>query len=267
MNFTDIIIASAVVGGVGLLVGLILGIAGDKFKVTVDERVEKLRIALPGNNCGGCGYPGCDGFARAVAEGKAPVNGCPVGGAKTAEKIAEIMGVKSDSPTEKKVAFVRCAGDRSNTRQNYVYDGPMDCQAAYLSPGHGSKMCSYGCMGLATCAKACPFDAIRMVDGLAVVDKEKCTACGICVAACPKNLIELIPYDSKYAVRCSSHEKGKKVKEACDVGCIGCGICAKVCPTEAITVSDNLAHIDQQKCIRCGKCAEKCPTKIIRTLR
>ncbi|MBR5746538.1 MAG: 4Fe-4S binding protein, partial [Clostridia bacterium] len=151
----------------------------------------------------------------------------------------------------------------NKTIANYNFDDTQDCRVAFLAPGHGSKKCPYGCCGYGTCAAVCPYDAIRVVDGLAVVDGEKCQACGKCVAVCPNHLIEIIPYDAKYVVRCSSHNKGKSVRSACSEGCIGCGLCMKVCETGAIQVVNYLALIDQEKCVGCGKCAEKCPSKII----
>ena len=128
---------------------------------------------------------------------------------------------------------------------------------------NGPKGCSYGCLGFGECVKACPFDAIHIVDGIAVVDKEKCKACGKCIAVCPRHLIELIPYDQKTFVRCNSHDKGKGLMDVCLVGCIGCRLCVKNCEAGAITVTDFLAHIDPEKCTNCGVCAEKCPRKII----
>lgn len=263
MNFIAILTATAAVGAVGLVLGLLLSFAGEKFKVEVNEKEAAVRQLLPSNNCGGCGYPGCDGLAQAIASGKAPVTACPVGGAELAEKIAAVMGVEA-AQTRRMVAFVRCSGTCHKTRANYEYYGPKDCRLAFLSPGHGSKKCYYGCCGFGTCASVCPFDAIRIVDGLAVVDKEKCKACGKCIEACPGGLIEFIPYDLKYAVQCSSKSRGKDVRSACEEGCIGCKMCVPVCDKGAITVTDNIAHIDWEKCDGCGKCAEKCPTKIIR---
>ena len=262
MNMTGIIIAAAVVGIVGIVIGVLLGIASEKFKVEVDEKEILVRAELPGNNCGGCGYPGCDGLAKAIAEGKAPVNACPVGGAPVGEKIAAIMGVEAGS-SEKKVAFVKCKGTCDKTKVQYEYHGIEDCAKASVVPGGGAKACSYGCTGFGTCVKACKFDAIHVVDGVAVVDKEKCVACGACVAACPKHLIDLVPYKAKHLVQCSSHDKGKDVKAVCAAGCIGCTLCTKQCEFGAITVENNIAHIDYSKCTGCGKCAEKCPKKII----
>lgn len=263
MDFIAIIVATAVVAAVGLILGLVLSFAGEKFKVEIDEREIKIRAELPGANCGGCGYTGCDALAEAIAQGKAPITACPVGGDPLADKIADIMGVEQQDPI-RMVAFVRCAGTCTKTRDNYVYYGPKDCRLAFLSPGHGTKKCYWGCCGFGSCAEVCPFDAIRIVDGLAVVDKEKCKGCTKCLEACPSGLIQMIPYDAKYAVMCASKSKGKDVRAACEEGCIGCKKCVTVCETGAISVIHNLARIDQTKCNGCGKCAEVCPTKIIR---
>lgn len=258
----EIILAAVVVGGVGLLMGLFLGVSSEKFKVETDERETAVRAELPGNNCGGCGYPGCDGLAAAIAAGTAPVDGCPVGGAAVAEKIAAIMGSEAGSSV-KKTAFVKCKGDCEKAGSLYEYYGVEDCLAASQMQNKGQKTCTYGCLGFGTCKKACPFGAIEIINGIAVVDKEKCKACGKCVAACPKHLIELIPYEADYAVRCSSHDRGPAVKKSCTAGCIGCTLCTKQCGEAAITVEANLAHIDYDKCVGCGKCAEKCPAKCI----
>ncbi len=262
MNFLGILIAAALVGGLGIVIGLLLGVAGEKFKVEVDEKEVAVRELLPGNNCGGCGFAGCDALAKAIAEGEAAVNACPVGGEAVGSKIAEVMGVES-APGERMVAFVKCAGTCDKSEDKYNYFGISDCRMAYVVPGHGDKKCSYGCMGLGSCVKACPFDAIHIVNGVAFVDKEACKACGKCVAACPKHLIELVPYSAEYKVNCSSNDKGKAVKDACLAGCIGCSLCAKNCPSGAVKVENNLAKIDYSLCTNCGTCATKCPVKII----
>ena len=262
MNITGIVTAAMVVGVVGIFVGLFLGVAGIKFKVEVDEKEEAVLSALPGNNCGGCGFAGCSGLAAAIAKGEAPVNGCPVGGEQVAQKISEIMGVTAET-TERKVAFVKCQGDCEKAKTDYEYCGAADCRMLAFVPGGGPKSCNSGCLGFGTCVQACPFDAIHVINGVAVVDKEKCKACGKCIAVCPKNLISLIPYDAKLAVACSSVDKGPVTMKACTVGCIGCGICAKVCPNEAVKVENFHATIDAKKCTGCGACAEKCPKKAI----
>ena len=231
---TGIVIAAVLVGGVGLFIGVFLGLAGKKFAVEVDEKEVAVREQLPGNNCGGCGYPGCDGLAAAIAKGEAPVNACPVGGAPVAAKIAAVMG-EEVGETVRTSAFVKCLGDCEKTT---------------------------GCLGFGSCVKACPFDAIHIINGIAKVDQEKCKSCGKCVAECPKHLIEIIPY-GQHQVGCSSKEKGKEVMGACKVGCIGCKKCEKECPAGAITVTDNVAHIDKEKCTNCGKCKEVCPRKVI----
>jgi Na+-translocating ferredoxin:NAD+ oxidoreductase RNF subunit RnfB len=263
MNVTAIIFAAAVVGGTGLVVGLLLGIASEAFKVPVDEKEVAVRACLPGNNCGGCGFPGCDGLAKAIAQGEAPVNACPVAGPNGAAAIAEVMGVEAGDAV-KQVAYVKCAGTCEVAKEKYDYSGVQDCTAAMVTPGAGPKSCAYGCMGLGSCVKACDFDAIHVINGIAVVDKEKCVACGKCIATCPKALIELIPYEATVAVQCNSKDMGKDVKASCSVGCIGCRMCTKVCEFDAITVENNVAHIDQSKCTGCGACAAKCPVKIIK---
>lgn len=262
MDITAIILAAVVVGGTGIIIGVILGIAGEKFKVEVDPKEEAVLGVLPGNNCGGCGFAGCSGLAAAIAKGEADIASCPVGGAPVAAKIGEIMGVEAGESV-REVAFVKCAGNCENANQDYAYYGVEDCSMMSFVPNGGPKTCNFGCLGFGECLKACPFDAIHIVNGVAVVDKEECKACGKCIKACPKNLIELVPYDAKHAVQCSSQDKGKQVMTACKVGCIGCKMCERVCPSEAVKVENNIAHIDQTKCTGCGACAQKCPKKII----
>lgn len=257
-----VLIAGAVVGGAGLLIGVLLGIAAIKLAVESDERIDAVRECLPGSNCGGCGYAGCDACAEAIVKGIAPVNVCP--GARHAD-IAAIMGTEAGEAV-KNVAFVKCAGTCDKASIKYRYQGIADCKKASVVPGRGEKECSFGCMGYGTCVKYCKFDAIHIVNGVAVVDQEKCTGCGQCIKNCPNGVIEYRPYNTKYAVRCSSKDKGKDVKAKCSTGCIGCGICTKQCEFGAVTVENNIAHIDYEKCTGCGKCAEKCPQKIIKMM-
>lgn len=265
MSVTGILAAASVVGVVGIFVGLFLGVAGIKFKVEVDAREEAVLAALPGNNCGGCGFAGCSGLAAAIARGEAAVNACPVGGDAVGKKIGEIMGVEAESG-ERMTAYIACRGDCDRAKTDYVYTGVEDCRMLSFVPGGGPKSCNSGCLGFGSCVKACSFGAIRVENGVAVVDREACKACGKCVAACPKGLISLIPYKSKLAVACSSTDKGPVTMKSCEVGCIGCGLCVKACADQAVSVADFHAVIDQTKCTGCGACAEKCPKKAIVTL-
>jgi len=265
MEWTGIVAAALAVGLVGIFVGLFLGVAGIKFKVETDEREEAVLAALPGNNCGGCGYAGCSGLATAIAKGEAEVNACPVGGEAVGKEIAAIMGVEA-ADSVRMTAFVHCQGDCGKANTDYEYTGVEDCRMMAFVPGGGPKSCNSGCMGYGSCVKECQFDAIRVVGGVAVVDKEKCKACGKCVAVCPKNLISLIPYTAKTEVACKSTDKGPVTMKACQAGCIGCGICVKNCPSQAVSVQDFHAHIDQEKCTGCGVCVEKCPKKAIVSL-
>lgn len=262
MNITGIIIATVVVAAVGIFVGLFLGVAGIVFKVEVDAKEEAVLAALPGNNCGGCGFAGCSGLAAAISKGEAQVNACPVGGEAVGNKIAEIMGVTAEASIQK-VAYVHCQGDCEKAQTDYEYHGITDCRMMGFVPGGGPKSCNSGCLGYGTCVQVCPFDAILVVNGVAVVDREKCKACGKCVEACPKHLISLIPYEAKYAVACSSTDKGPVAMKACSAACIGCSLCVKNCPNDAVKVEDFHAVIDQDKCAGCGLCVEKCPKKAI----
>ncbi len=257
-----IVIATLCVAIVGLLIGIFLGVAGEKFKVEVDEREEAILGVLPGNNCGGCGFAGCSGLAAAIVKGEAPVGGCPVGGDPVAQKVAQIMGEEAGESV-KMTAFVKCNGDCDKAGSNYEFSGNTSCVMQKFMPAGGPKSCAYGCMGGGDCVQACQFDAIHIVNGKAVVDEDKCKACGKCVGACPRQIIEIVPYASKVRVACSSKDKGPVVMKACSVGCIGCQLCKKNCPSEAITITDTLAHIDYDKCTQCGTCVEKCPKKAI----
>lgn len=262
MDMMSIVYPVLSIGGLGLVFGAGLGYAGKIFAVEEDPKLGEIMECLPGANCGGCGYPGCGGCASAIVEGKAPVNACPVGGASVAAKIAEIMGVVAEEK-EPTAAFVHCGGTCEKAKSKYEYFGIDDCVMASQLAGGGSKGCSFGCLGLGSCVKACAFGALSIVDGVAVVDKEKCVSCGKCVTACPKHLIEILPAKKKVKVECSSKDAGKAVMANCTVGCIGCKICEKNCPFDAIHVVDNLAVIDYEKCKACGICANKCPKKVL----
>ena len=257
-----ILLSIAVLGVLGALFGAILAFASKIFHVEVDPKQAAVRECLAGANCGGCGYPGCDGYAAAVAKGEAPTNRCVAGGAETAAKIAEVMGV-SASDVEKMVAFVPCSGTDGHAELRFNYTGPQDCRAAMLFGGKSNKTCTFACIGLGNCVKACPFDAIHIVDGVAKVDRDKCVGCGTCVDTCPKSIIKLLPASQRVMPACGNHDKGAKVMKMCDNGCIGCMKCQRECPSDAITVVENLAVVDASKCVACGHCAEICPRHII----
>ena len=257
-----IAITSLMITIIGIIVGAGLVFTAKKFHVEVDEREAEVRACRPGNNCGACGYAGCDALAAAIAAEEASVNACPVGGAEVAEKIGGVMGVVAEIG-ERQVAFVRCKGSCDVTKNQGNYVGIQDCRSAVLS-GLNVSDCAYGCLGLGSCVSVCPQHAISVVNGVAVVNENLCISCGLCAKACPRGLIELKPQSKKVAVQCSNHERGPAVKAACSAGCIGCTLCVRQCEFDAIHVDNNLAHIDYDKCTQCGKCAEKCPQKVIR---
>ena len=253
------------IGALSLIFGALLGFSAKKFAVKVDPKAEKIRNILPGVNCGGCGFAGCAVFAEAVAKETASYKGCPAGGASTAVKIAETMGIDPVA-SGRKVAFIRCNGMDDNVKRNYIYDGPKSCVAASQLATGGNKSCTYGCIGLASCKNACPFDAIKIIDSIAVVDSKKCTACGKCVAVCPKKLIEIVPDKSKVRVLCNSKDNGRLVRINCRAGCIACTVCQKACTAGAITIKDNIASIDYEKCTSCMTCVNKCPSRAIKVM-
>lgn len=262
MDIKFIITATAVVAAVGLILAALLSIAEKAFHVVIDERVEKVRECLGGNNCGACGYAGCDALAKAIVSGEAGVNSCPPAGQSGADSIASIMGVDSGEYV-RKVAFVSCSGTCDKRHSVYNYFGSKSCRSVKSGLGRGEMSCQYGCIGFGDCANVCDQRAIRIVDGKSVVDAGECIACGKCIKVCPQNLIEFVPYESKYRVQCKSKDKGKNVKVNCSAGCIGCGSCERNCPKDAVTVTENVAHIDYDKCIGCGICASKCPSNVI----
>ena len=257
-----LITAVIALASLALLASLGLAMAARLFAVEVDPRVEAIEEALPGANCGACGLPGCSELAKRIAEGKAEFDACPVGGEHVAHDIAEIMGSVFAGGGGKQVALVCCGGDDSVAARRFYYNGIYDCSSAALLFG-GDKACTYGCLGLGTCAGICPFGAIDMLpSGLAVVDPEKCTGCTKCVAACPKGIIKMVPYERKVHILCSSHDKGGKVRKACRVGCIACQKCVKEAPEGAIAMDENLAVVDYAQEIP-EEIADVCPMNTI----
>ncbi len=264
MDIMPILIALGVVACVGLVLGIVLALASKFFAVDEDEKVKLVREALPGANCGACGYTGCDGYAEAVAKGEAEPNLCIPGGSSTAAQLSIILGVKIQE-LEPKVAFVACGGDCESASSCAVYEGIKSCKAASLVYG-GPFDCAYSCVGCGDCATVCPVDAICVHDGLAHIDPRVCVGCGKCVGTCPKHIIKLLPKEAKTAVMCSNVQKGALARTNCKNACIGCKKCELNCPEKAIKVIDNLATIDYDKCTGCRLCEENCPTKCLKPI-
>ena len=268
----EIVIAIAILGGLGLGFGLVLAAASKVFYVETDPRLDQLNACLPGANCGGCGYAGCGAYAEAVLNGEAAIGACASGGNECAQAMAAIMGVKAEAVT-RKVALVRCSGERFYDESGHLtkgakvkatYEGFKDCLAASRVGGSGPLSCKFGCLGYGSCTKACKYGAISVKNNVAVVDEDLCVGCMACAAACPRDLIIPVEPDKNVVIACNSMAKGAVTTRACTVGCIGCGLCKKICPADAITITKNLASIDYSKCTNCGLCATVCPKKLIK---
>lgn len=257
-----IVIPAIIVAAVGLIFGIILTIASKLMFVPVDEKVAAIREALPGANCGGCGFAGCDDYANAFADDPnlSPTL-CPVGGPGLATEIAAILGVEAGE-VEEKVAMVKCQGNYGVTKQIMDADRIYTCKTAKMFYG-GNWACPHGCLGMGDCQRACNYDAIRIVNGVAVIDREKCIGCGACTKVCPNNIVEMVPKKMLVHVACKSVDKGAVTRKTCEKGCIGCMKCQKSCKFDAIIIENNLARIDYTKCKNCGLCAKECPTGAI----
>lgn len=261
-TFYDILTPILVLGLLGAGFAVLLSVSYRMLIVHGDPKVELLLSQLPGSNCGACGFAGCLGLAESLAKGEAEPTACLAGGPAVAAKVAEALGISVEAQVEK-IAFVACRAGRDIAKSKYEYKGVDNCQAASLLFG-GERACAYGCLGLGSCVRVCPFDAIHVgADGVAVVDRDKCRSCEKCVKACPRHLIRMVPKAQTVLVACSNLDKGKKAKDQCSMACIACKICEKNCPQKAIVVTNNLAVIDDEKCKQHAVCVEKCPQKTI----
>jgi Na+-translocating ferredoxin:NAD+ oxidoreductase subunit B len=246
MELQTLLISMGSMGGLGALFSAGLAIANKAFYVEEDPRIAQVMDALPGANCGGCGYPGCGNFAENVVKGVAPVNGCPVGGSDTAEEIAAILGVEA-AASQRILARVMCQGGLEESAVKGVYTGVQSCLAAHILNG-GDKLCEYGCLGFGDCVKACPFDAIVMgPDRLPIVIEEKCTGCGNCAEVCPRDVIEMHPENHRILVLCKNLDKGKYANSVCTKVCIACGLCVRGAEPGEVELKNGLAVINYDK--------------------
>ena len=260
---SSIILATSTVATIGIICAVMLAVASKIMHVAVDERVERIREALPDANCGACGFAGCDGYAEALVSGEGTAtNLCVPGSEAVSRAISDVLGVEFVDVIEH-VAVVKCGGVIGISAQNADYEGIDTCLAAKQLYG-GQRSCRYGCLGHGDCAAICPNNAICIENGIAHVDTRRCIGCGMCVKACPKGIIAVVPDSVETVVWCSSYEKGADTRIACSAGCIGCKRCEKECHSQAITVENNLAVIDYDKCTHCGRCAEVCVTHCIK---
>ena len=268
IDWTAVLIAGAVMGGLAIVFAFLLGIADKKFAVKTDDRVSEIADHLGGVNCGACGYAGCAVLAEAIVQGKAAPRDCPVTSNENRAAIADIMGIAAseNEKMEPKIARLHCTGDCNTAAVRYDFEGITECRAAAGIAG-GPKMCSYACIGLGDCIKVCKFNAITMGEnGLPVFNADKCTGCGECVKQCPRGVIELIPKTAEVLITCRNADNAKEALTNCKNACIGCGKCVKACPQGAISIIDKHSVIDYSKCIGCGACAAVCPTGCIAQL-
>jgi electron transport complex protein RnfB len=257
----DLLIQTLIIGGTGLVCAAILAIAARFLTVHEDPRIETVTALLPGINCGTCGYAGCGDYAREIVLHACPVNLCKPGGSEITAKIAQFIGVETFT-SERQVAIVLCKGDNAAAKRSGAYNGLLDCGAAQQIGGNG-KDCRYGCLGLASCSRICPVNAIEMRNGLAVVHPDICISCGKCVATCPRKLIKLVPESRFIHVLCSSLDRGPDVRKACSVGCIACTLCAKAVNNQGIAMRNNLAVVDYSILVTEEAVIAKCPQHTI----
>ncbi|MBQ8322060.1 MAG: RnfABCDGE type electron transport complex subunit B [Clostridia bacterium] len=260
----EILVPVLVLVVIALICAVLLTLSSVLFGVKEDERMAAVRDCLPGANCGACGFSGCDGYAKALADGVTDNPSlCIPGGDGVAKEVGEIMGLSAGDVVEK-VAYVACNGSCAPEERKYEYVGPKTCVAANMSYS-GDRACTFACLGYGDCMKVCPRDAICInpEKNIAEIDPRKCIGCGLCVKTCPNGIIHLINDTSRVVVKCNNHNKGADVRKVCQNGCIACGKCVKVCPEGAITLVDNIATIDYSKCTGCGTCHDSCPVHCI----
>ena len=265
MSMTEIL-PVLLISGTGLLAGVMLAVFAKVFEVKVDPKISQIGQALPGANCGACGFAGCDAYANAIVTENAAINLCRPGGDKARTSIANIMGVADSGGSEQMYACVRCNGTCEATEKSMDYQGIQTCEAcnSFFS---GNSACYYGCLGFGDCVDVCPEHAISIIDGTATVTRSRCIGCGLCADKCPKQIIDMVPVSKETFVACANNDKGALTRKVCQNGCIGCKKCEKSCTFDAIHVINNVAQIDYSKCTGCNTCVEQCPIKVILTYK